>query len=234
MESFRVVGANRVVWLNLTGSGNETSTHIQENSRMTIMFAAFEGKPLIVRLYRHATVIHRNDVEWKELYSLFTAVLKHYAQSVTQKSIDILNAGGSRTENIYRWLHCLCRSSGDHRNGCLLTNTAVEIVPHDVVVAKQVRKEFRRVEIALKNALNRAIAYDELEKVLDTASLATLPIWNCPKTNNHGPPRFKSGKAQLACQYCVVNPLDAHKKQVITVSSFNQTNLSERILQCLV
>ncbi|VAX38709.1 FIG01023442: hypothetical protein [hydrothermal vent metagenome] len=74
MDSLRVLGKNRVVWLNMTGSGNETSAHVQENSRMTIMFTAFEGKPLILRLYGSAKVIHKNDSEWNELFSLFNPI----------------------------------------------------------------------------------------------------------------------------------------------------------------
>ncbi len=42
MDSLKVISNNRVVWLNVTGSGNETSAHIQENNRMTIMFVALE------------------------------------------------------------------------------------------------------------------------------------------------------------------------------------------------
>ena len=71
MDSLKIINKNRVVWLNVTGSGNETSAHVQENSRMTIMFSAFEGKPMILRLYGNANVIHKNDKEWNELYSLF-------------------------------------------------------------------------------------------------------------------------------------------------------------------
>lgn len=71
MDSLRILNASRVVWLNVTGSGNETSAHIQENPRMTLMFAAFEGNPMILRLYGNARVIHKNDPEWKDLYSLF-------------------------------------------------------------------------------------------------------------------------------------------------------------------
>jgi hypothetical protein len=74
MDSLRVLGKNRVVWLNVTGSGNETSAHIQESPRMTIMFAAFEGNPMILRLYGNANVIHKNDSEWNELYSLFNPI----------------------------------------------------------------------------------------------------------------------------------------------------------------
>lgn len=71
MDSFRVVSATEVMWLNVTGSGNETAAHVQQHPRMTIMFAAFEGKPLILRLYGTATAVHRNDPAWSELYAKF-------------------------------------------------------------------------------------------------------------------------------------------------------------------
>ena len=51
MDSFRIMDDNRVLWLNVTGSGNETAAHLLENDRITIMFCAFAGKPLILRLY---------------------------------------------------------------------------------------------------------------------------------------------------------------------------------------
>lgn len=72
MDSFRVLGANRVAWLNVTGSGNETAAHVQQSPRMTIMFCAFDGSPLILRLYGTAKVIHQGDAEWQELFPLFT------------------------------------------------------------------------------------------------------------------------------------------------------------------
>lgn len=71
MDSFRALSNKRVVWLNLTGSGNETSAHVQHDPRMTIMFCAFEGAPLILRLYGTARVIHQNDPEWQELFAHF-------------------------------------------------------------------------------------------------------------------------------------------------------------------
>lgn len=74
MDSLEIIDRNRVAWLNLTGSANETSAHIQENPRMTIMFAAFEGKPMILRLYGTAKAVHRNDPEWDELFSLFRPI----------------------------------------------------------------------------------------------------------------------------------------------------------------
>lgn len=71
MDTLRVLSNNRVLWLNLTGSGNETSAHVQQDPRMTLMFCAFDGEPLILRLYGTAKAIHQGDKEWQEMYSCF-------------------------------------------------------------------------------------------------------------------------------------------------------------------
>lgn len=71
MDTFRVVRENRVIWLNLTGSGNETAAHVLENGRMTVMFCSFDRQPLILRLYGQAKVIHSVDAEWNDLAGQF-------------------------------------------------------------------------------------------------------------------------------------------------------------------
>ncbi len=71
MDSFKVLGPNRVIWLNVTGSGNETAAHILEQNRMTIMFCAFEGKPVILRLYGSTSIYHPGDEAWDEHIALF-------------------------------------------------------------------------------------------------------------------------------------------------------------------
>ncbi|WP_111310063.1 pyridoxamine 5'-phosphate oxidase family protein [Confluentibacter sediminis] len=70
-DSFRVINMNKIVWLNLTGSGNETAAHLIKNNRMTIMFCAFEGKPLILRLYGHAKIYHKRDNDYYKYSNLF-------------------------------------------------------------------------------------------------------------------------------------------------------------------
>ncbi len=74
MDSLRILGRNRVVWLNLTGSGNETAAHLVEADRMTLMFCAFEGPPMILRLFGHAKAYHPRDPEWNELISMFPTI----------------------------------------------------------------------------------------------------------------------------------------------------------------
>lgn len=74
MDSLCIVNTNQVIWLNLTGSGNETATHVQHQPRMTLMFCAFEGKPLILRLYGQAKVYHPRDPQWARYIHSFPIV----------------------------------------------------------------------------------------------------------------------------------------------------------------
>ncbi|MGI9433824.1 MAG: pyridoxamine 5'-phosphate oxidase family protein [Geminicoccaceae bacterium] len=71
MDTLRILGENRIAWLNLSGSGNETAAHLAEHDRITLMFSALEGRALIVRVYGHAKAIHPRDSQWNELISLF-------------------------------------------------------------------------------------------------------------------------------------------------------------------
>lgn len=72
LDCFRVLTPHRVGYLDLTGSGNETSAHLLENGRITFMFCAFGGAPNIVRLYGRGRVILPTNAEWEALHPLFT------------------------------------------------------------------------------------------------------------------------------------------------------------------
>lgn len=65
-DSLRVLSDTHIRWLNLTGSGNETAGHIRRTNRITMMFCAFEGDALILRVYGKATVLHPRDPGWQE------------------------------------------------------------------------------------------------------------------------------------------------------------------------
>lgn len=71
MDSFRVLSENRVLWLNVTGSGNETAAHLLENKRITMMFCSFEKTPNILRLYGTGKEIKEGDASWNKLIQLF-------------------------------------------------------------------------------------------------------------------------------------------------------------------
>ena len=69
--TFTILGPNRVAFLNLTGSGNETAAHLRQDPRITLMFCAFAGDPKILRLYGTARAVHPRDAEWPALAALF-------------------------------------------------------------------------------------------------------------------------------------------------------------------
>jgi hypothetical protein len=71
MDAFKILDENHIVWMNFSGSTNETSAHIQEDNRMTILFNSFDKNPLILKLYGTAEVIHNKDPQWDELKSHF-------------------------------------------------------------------------------------------------------------------------------------------------------------------
>ncbi|HEY0854368.1 MAG TPA: pyridoxamine 5'-phosphate oxidase family protein [Devosia sp.] len=68
-DCFRVTGDNSACYLDRTGSGNETSAHLLADGRMTIMFCAVDGPPLILRLYGRGRVIHRGADDYGRLLS---------------------------------------------------------------------------------------------------------------------------------------------------------------------
>jgi hypothetical protein len=59
--TLRVLGPNRVAYLDLVGSGAETIAHLRENGRIVVMFCAFEGPPRIVRLHGSGEVVLPDD-----------------------------------------------------------------------------------------------------------------------------------------------------------------------------
>ena len=71
MDTLRIISDQKIVWLSLSGSGNETAAHMRQDPRMTLMFCAFKGDHLILRTYGTAKVIHPRDVEWADLYAQF-------------------------------------------------------------------------------------------------------------------------------------------------------------------
>ncbi|KAG0262090.1 hypothetical protein BGZ95_004087 [Linnemannia exigua] len=86
-DCFRIIGPNQVCYLELTGSGIETQSHLQENGRITFMFCAFEGGPKILRLFGHGTVHRIGSPHYESLLG------SHY----TPENCDIYTANGIRS-----------------------------------------------------------------------------------------------------------------------------------------
>ncbi|OYU15106.1 MAG: pyridoxamine 5'-phosphate oxidase [Alphaproteobacteria bacterium PA4] len=72
MDTFRVLGPNRVAYLDYGGSGNETNAHLAADGRITIMFCAFDQPALIYRLYGQGRAVLPQDDDWAALAAHFT------------------------------------------------------------------------------------------------------------------------------------------------------------------
>ena len=72
LDSFRILSDSCVAYMDITGSGNETSAHLLENGRITFMFCAFDGPPNILRLYGKGYTILPGHPRWNELAGFFT------------------------------------------------------------------------------------------------------------------------------------------------------------------
>jgi Pyridoxamine 5'-phosphate oxidase len=82
MDTFRILADDRVGYLDMTGSGNETAGHILHDGRLTIMFCSFDDKPLILRLYGRGEVVRARDENWAPL-------IGHFDQMAGQRQIII-------------------------------------------------------------------------------------------------------------------------------------------------
>lgn len=71
MNTFRCLSDRKVGYLDLTGSGNETSGHLRRDGRATIMFCSFDEEAKILRLYCRGRTITPQHTEWEQLIAYF-------------------------------------------------------------------------------------------------------------------------------------------------------------------
>jgi hypothetical protein len=89
--ALRVLTANAVVYLDRTGSGNETAAHLLANGRLTLMFCAFEGPPLILRLYGKGRIVPRHGSEYADLLaSKFAGAEPPGARQMVWLDVDLV------------------------------------------------------------------------------------------------------------------------------------------------
>lgn len=83
IDTLRIIDDTTVAYLDLTGSGNETAAHINDNGRLTIMLCSFTGSPKILRLYGIGHAVQQNATNWDQLRALFPADIPGVRQIIT-------------------------------------------------------------------------------------------------------------------------------------------------------
>jgi len=88
LDSLRIIDDTNIVWLNLSGSGNETAAHLRESPRMTLMFCAFEGQARILRVYGTAVATHPGEPGWDALVGQFPEMAG--SRQIFEMEIDLV------------------------------------------------------------------------------------------------------------------------------------------------
>jgi hypothetical protein len=105
LDSFAILDARRVAYLDLGGSGIETHAHLRENGRLCVMFCAFEGKPLILRLYGRGRA-HTFGTPGFD-------ALRHHFPSVQVPVRGLIELGITRVQDSCGWGVPLYQYQGD-------------------------------------------------------------------------------------------------------------------------
>ena len=90
LGTLRVLDPRRVAYLDSTGSGNETRAHLEASPdrRLTLMFCAFDGEPMILRLYGRGSSHLRGSAAYAEQIHHFNEMPG--ARQVIELDVDLV------------------------------------------------------------------------------------------------------------------------------------------------
>jgi hypothetical protein len=90
MATLRVLASNHVAYIDCTGSGSETRAHLiaSEDKRLTIMFCAFDGMPLTLRLYGQGKSLMRGTPEYGDMLQHFDEIPG--ARQIIRLTVDLV------------------------------------------------------------------------------------------------------------------------------------------------
>lgn len=105
---------------------------------------------------------------------LFRAAIAHYLQQVSAKRAARLESAASPLQGLRDYFEeLIVFSLGDGRKlGCLLTNSALELAPHDAELAEELTGIFERVEATFARAIEAAQAAGEIPAEKNPRDLA--------------------------------------------------------------
>ncbi|MBB5122470.1 TetR family transcriptional regulator [Streptomyces eurocidicus] len=128
-----------------------------------------------------ADLVERLGVARASLYAtfgnkheLYLKALERYGEQSTV--LEELSRPGPALPSVRALVRRFAEESArdDLRRGCFVTNTAVELAPHDPDMGRRVERSWDSLETALTSALLRAAAQGELPAGRDPAGLARM------------------------------------------------------------
>ncbi len=106
--------------------------------------------------------------------SLFLEAIAYYQNTVIKQMLAALKAEDASKQTIVNLFQNLVTKAVEqnHYFGCLITNTAIELCPHDAQTQRRVDTNFHNVTNAFKQALSKAQAKGEIAKDCNITSIA--------------------------------------------------------------
>ncbi|MEU9477779.1 TetR family transcriptional regulator [Streptomyces sp. NPDC048191] len=110
-------------------------------------------------------------------HELYLKALDRYGQAQNPRLTRELSRPGPvlpAVRAVVRRFAAEATAGASREHGCLVTNTAVELAPHDAAAARRVEQSWDHVETLLHSALARARAQGELAADRDPLALARM------------------------------------------------------------
>jgi TetR/AcrR family transcriptional regulator, transcriptional repressor for nem operon len=104
-------------------------------------------------------------------HQLFLAALERYMEKGLSERQAILDRPGSIKANIRDAVFRIANKATSGR-GCLVANSALELLPHDSETTARINRHFQRMEAQFVAAIAQAQANNEIPRRHDAASLA--------------------------------------------------------------
>lgn len=108
-------------------------------------------------------------------HELYLKALERYERSGLTRIVQELSQPGAALPAVRAVVRRYAAEAADERlrlNGCLITNTAAELAPHDPAAARRVERNWDHLETLLHSALARAQSQGELPAGRDPLALA--------------------------------------------------------------
>jgi TetR/AcrR family transcriptional repressor of nem operon len=106
--------------------------------------------------------------------TLYLRALDRYTQTRDPDPVEMLSQPGPVLPAVRALVEAYAAESvrDEHRRGCMVVNTAVELMARDPLAARQVEASWDTLETALTSALTRARAQGEIGAAKDPRALA--------------------------------------------------------------
>jgi TetR/AcrR family transcriptional repressor of nem operon len=150
-----------------------------EAEMLTLAMEAFWAQGYTATSVEHlveATGLNRSSLyhAYDGKAGLFRAALTHYNRNIVDDLLVEMERGPAGVATIKRVFDrfVASQSAMENRWGCLMTNTATELAPHDAEINKIVRRYLDRFESAIHAALQRGQDSGEVAKGANLRELA--------------------------------------------------------------